>query len=784
MIVKKVPISKTNNKAASIRALLDYIRPPHNQNPDEKVMYAAARGFLSDSHAAQREEMVALAAESVRSKNPVNHYILSWREGEQPSFEQVEESVTIFMNELGVRDHQVVYALHKDTHNLHLHVVINRVHPETLKVVEINRGFDIEAAHRAIAKIEHLQGWEREQNGRYYVLENGDLARAFEEEEKPRQPDQKKRDMEHRTGEKSALRIAIEEGAPIIKRAQTWEQLHRELSQKGMRYEKTGSGATVVVGAIRVKASSVDRKASLPQLEKRLGPYQPAPQQEQLAEREPAPIKPDMPAEWNDYINGRRAHYAAKTAAKVEMDKRHEQERKALQAEQKARREELLGSNNWKGKGELRSVIAAEQATERAALKERQKREREQWRQRFPPYPDFEQWLRLQGKTDLAEQWRYRASEPPTIKRNHSEPPTFGDIRNEVFSKQLEQFEQYANAVGAERYRVTVIRMREDGSKQTFILGKKDGITGGFTRQEIVQRIPEMVHLQQRGENIYYTPLSENKHHILIDDMTREKLNRLIDDGFNPAVVLESSPNNYQAIITVPKLNTPYDKVIANRLSRQLNQKYGDPNLSGAIHPHRAPGFENRKPKHQRKDGSYPEVRLLGAKACECEKARKLSIEIFKKLHEQVVKKAEEEKARQLERSRAMSDLNDLNAAKSEISAIQAYQAHYGDVVRLLRQRLGVGKLDLSRVDSMIAVRMRVTGYSQSDIESAIRHCAPTTRQNVESHDWNDYAQRTARYAYSFAGERQAERLAKYQQDWARLEGRGRERQKEIERGR
>jgi hypothetical protein len=122
--------------------------------------------------------MVALAAESVRSKNPVNHYIMSWREGEQPSPEQVEEAVSIFMEELGWKDHQAIYGLHADTDNIHLHIAINRVHPETLKIVKINRGFDIELAHKAIARIEHAQGWQREQNGRYQVLENGELGRA------------------------------------------------------------------------------------------------------------------------------------------------------------------------------------------------------------------------------------------------------------------------------------------------------------------------------------------------------------------------------------------------------------------------------------------------------------------------------------------------------------------------------------------------------------------------------------------------------------------------------
>lgn len=164
---------------------------------------------------------------------------------------------------------------------LHLHLAINRVHPETLKVVKINNGFDIEAAHKAIARIENAQGWQREQNGRYQVLENGELGREHIDKDKPRQPAQPKRDMENRTGEKSAERIAIEDGAPIIKKAQTWEQLHRELAAKGMRYEKTGSGATLFVGDVGVKASSADRDASLSKLQKRLGAYQPPPQRQQ-----------------------------------------------------------------------------------------------------------------------------------------------------------------------------------------------------------------------------------------------------------------------------------------------------------------------------------------------------------------------------------------------------------------------------------------------------------------------------------------------------------------------
>ena len=873
MIVKKVKNpQKAASKAVRVSRLTDYIREPERENSQEKCIHAGARGFITDEPQSQTAEMIALSQEAVRSKDTINHYVLSWREGEQPSPEQVEEAVSIFMDELGVKDHQAIYGLHADTDNLHLHLAINRVHPETLKVVKINNGFDIEAAHKAIARIENAQGWQREQNGRYQVLENGELGREHIDKDKPRQPAQPKRDMENRTGEKSAERIAIEDGAPIIKKAQTWEQLHRELAAKGMRYEKTGSGATLFVGDVGVKASSADRDASLSKLQKRLGAYQPPPQRQQVAQREPEPIKPDVPG-WKDYITGRKAHYAEKNAAKLALDKRQEQERKQIAEQQKARRDELM-RGNWKGKGEvlnaMRSVIAAEQAAEKAALKEKHQKQREQHRQQFRPYPDLEQWQRMQKSPELAEQWRHRASEPQRIEGASGEPPTPRDIRayqpeivgqqvhysrkeeagagggvsfvdkgksidihdwrnrdstlaalqlsaqkwgsftvtgNDEYkamcaklaaehgfkitnpelqeriqqerqriqqeraqamkSEQLKQFELYAEAVGAERYRVTSIKMQADGRKQTFILDKKDGITRGFTPQEIEQRTPEMQRLQRRGENLYYTPLSDKKHHILIDDMSREKLERLIKDGYQPAAVLESSPGNYQAIITVPKLGTAHDKDVGNRLSDALNREYGDPKLSGAIHPHRAPGYENRKPKHQREDGSYPEVRLLKAERRECVKALALSSQIDAEYQRQAALKAQ-----QPERSKAKPAL-ELAAASG--SAIDAYQRHYRDVIK--RQR--GGEVDLSRVDSMIAVRMRVTGHDQAAIEGAIRQCAPATRQKDEGRDWNDYAQRTARYAYSAAGDRQAAELGKYRQQWEKLEGREPVRQQE-----
>ena len=72
--------------------------------------------------------------------------------------------------------------------------------------------------------------------------------------------------------------------------------------------------------------------------------------------------------------------------------------------------------------------------------------------------------------------------------------------------------------------------------------------------------------------------------------------------------------------------------------------------------------------------------------------------------------------------------------------------------------------IKLLRLVEIEVGRGKTTGHDQTAIKGALRECAPGIRQNVEQRDWNDYAQRTARYAYSAAGDRQAGELVKYRQ--------------------
>ena len=249
-----------------------------------------------------------------------------------------------------------------------------------------------------------------------------------------------------------------------------------------------------------------------------------------------------------------------------------------------------------------------------------------------------------------------------------------------------------------------------------------------------------MLRLQQRGENIYYTPLSESRHHILIDNMTRESLEKFYADGFRPAVVLESSPQNYQCVLTIPKLQSPHNKDVGNRITERLNRLYGDKKLSGCIHPHRAPGF-----------GNFPKVKLLKAEKCECSKAQALA--------RQIAREYAAMEARRRQHPRIVPTFT------HSTDIVTAYYAHYENI----RQHLTVE--DFSRADAMIALRLRATGHSQQAVTEGLRQCAPTIREKNEGRDWQRYAERTAAYAFSVAGDVTLAKYERYMEHWRGIEG-------------
>jgi hypothetical protein len=417
---KNLPSSTLNsssNNPARADGLSVYILDQKDQG--EKVRHSGTLNFISDNPRVQAREMAALAQDAPRSKDPIAHYVISWKEHEQPTPKQIDQAVEIFLEKMELTEHQTIYALHQDTDNAHLHIAVNRVHPDTLKVIRPNNGFDIKAAHQAIAKIEHVQGWQREAKGCYQVAENGNIERSHQSDQN-RRPGQKARDFEQRTGEKSAQRIAIERAAQIIRDAQQWQQIHHQLAAEGMKYQKKGSGAIITVGDTVIKASSADRGAALGKLEKRLGGYEPPTADLIIMAKSPEPLLDNMPDDWRQYIQERYAQRQERTEVFQGLREKHQDDRSQLGQEQ-AEREIDLVSGRWSGREELRDAlklaIKDEYSTEHDLLRQRQEGESWEMREEYPQPLDLEDWWRYQGQEEKAEWWRYRETiaEPPVL---------------------------------------------------------------------------------------------------------------------------------------------------------------------------------------------------------------------------------------------------------------------------------------------------------------------------------------------------------------------------------
>ena len=274
MIAKKVANPKKSaTKAERAGGLANYITAPERENGLEKCIHFEAVNFMTKTFAGQKAEMIALSQEAVKSKDPVDHWVLSWRHDEHPTPAQAKEAVETFIEHCGLKDHQYIWGLHDDTKNMHVHIQVNRVHPDTLKVTKINKGFDREASQQAIALIEHAQGWKQEAGARYDIEDGKPVKR--DQAAKQLEPSNKAKAMELQTGEKSAQRTGIEAAAPIITSAKSWKELHEQMAAAGMQYERKGSGAIIHVGDVPVKASDISRAASLSAMQKLLGPYQP-----------------------------------------------------------------------------------------------------------------------------------------------------------------------------------------------------------------------------------------------------------------------------------------------------------------------------------------------------------------------------------------------------------------------------------------------------------------------------------------------------------------------------
>jgi len=97
----------------------------------------------------------------------------------------------------------------------------------------------------------------------------------------------------------------------------------------------------------------------------------------------------------------------------------------------------------------------------------------------------------------------------------------------------------------------------------------------------------------------------------LVDNLTAEAVKLMKATGFSPAVVVETSPGNFQAWLKHPQqLTRELSTLAARRLAEDFG---GDRGAADWRHFGRLSGLTNRKPKYLNERGLFPYVRLIEA---------------------------------------------------------------------------------------------------------------------------------------------------------------------------
>jgi len=278
-------------------------------------------------------------------------------------------------------------------------------------------------------------------------------------------------------------------------------------------------------------------------------------------------------------------------------------------------------------------------------------------------------------------------------------------IRSEL-SKQLD-------ALSAQSYRITM--MNESGLP-SYNVGKGkagDGSERLYSAQEVLDLVPTLNKENWRRQyHVYLTPFHTERHYVLLDDLTDSSLSKLRSDGYEPNVIQKTSASSIQAVFKLP--SDVADKPAVNAFFREINSQYGDPNISGLIHPMRAVGFRNVKQKHQQANQRFPVVQFVESCADACRRAvehvRALAAHMA-----QLVRSTPSRVPLNLLEERIMADPPD----DVDVRLVEQAQSHY----RLCESIWP--NTDWSRADWMLVEKLASQGVSVEQIGAVVRAASP-----------------------------------------------------------
>jgi len=399
MIAKVQPARK---HSSSFKRLQEYLTQERDADTGELLLrgdVVMSKNLLGFDTAAM--EMQGVASLNNRCKDAVCHYELAWPPGERPTRPQWTDCALHTMKALGYEGHQFMIVAHDDKKHFHIHIMLNKVHMETLRAHTPYRDwFTLDAAVRFL---EAKHGWSHtpgpmrwDEESKKAVLQSRSERNASRSAQQ--YPTGAAAQFEHYQDQESFQTYVRREIAPrvctlLTRRNATWDDLHRLLSKAHLRLEKGESGGYTVLAVdhdIRVKTSDVFRnnfagRINRQNTEAALGPWTPASTSGYEADQHAAQHSGQHDARDGALRDERKAQrHAERSSLMADYSQYRDQQRaicKGITAEGREARQHLMVSLrqkkkeirasalSWPDKKALLSQTAAQSVIEVRALK-------------------------------------------------------------------------------------------------------------------------------------------------------------------------------------------------------------------------------------------------------------------------------------------------------------------------------------------------------------------------------------------------------------------------------
>ncbi|HAT8773708.1 TraI/MobA(P) family conjugative relaxase [Legionella pneumophila] len=255
MIIRHIPMKKT--RLSSFSGLVQYLC--NQQNKQERVGKVRLSNCNSIDPLWAVQEVLATQAKNQRATgDKTYHMLISFAPGENPSPQDLREIEDRVALSIGFKEHQRISVVHHDTDNLHIHVAINKIHPQTFNMVEPYR------AYKTFAEI-----------ASQLEIELG--LQITNHQTRKNRSENLADDMEHHSGIESLINWIKRHCKEKIDAARSWKEIHSILAEHGLMIRAKANGFVFCnVQGMTVKSSSISRSFSKKNLESKLGSFVPS----------------------------------------------------------------------------------------------------------------------------------------------------------------------------------------------------------------------------------------------------------------------------------------------------------------------------------------------------------------------------------------------------------------------------------------------------------------------------------------------------------------------------